>query len=134
MTLNANKIKSASTGKDFKRPEPLEPGSYPARLVQIITEGVQKNRPYKGEEKPPQLSMRLTYEILDEFLKDESGEDLLDKPRWIGEVIPFYSLKADLAKSTKRYYALDPDVKADGDWSQLIGAPCVVTLVVEESK
>jgi len=131
--FNAKKLPAASS-PDRKRPDPLEAGSYPARLVQIVGLGVQASRPYKGEEKPPRLTIRLTYEMLDEFMKDEEGNDLEDKPRWLSEELPFMSLKADLAKSTKRYYALDPEDTADGDWSKLIGAPCVVTVVQEADK
>lgn len=129
MSLNANKLPNNS-----KTTIPaMEPGTYPARLVQIITLGVQKQRPFKGQEKPPALSFRLTYEFLDEFLKDEDGNDLEDKPRWLTEELPFLSLKAEKAKSTQRYYALDPDEKFKGDWSQLIGAPCMVTVTNYEN-
>ena len=130
-SLNAKKLPSNSSGP---RPDPVEPGSYPARLAQIILLGTQKQRPFKGEEKPPALEIMLTYELLDEFMKDEDGEDILDKPRWISETLSFLSLKADRAKSTKRYYALDPEDNADGDWSQLLGAPCIVTIVNEKDK
>ena len=131
--FNAKKLPAASSS-DRKRPDPLEAGSYPARVVQMMILGVQPQRAFKGEEKPPRLTIRLTYEFLDEFMKDEEGNDLEDKPRWLSEEFPFMSLKADLAKSTKRYFALDPDDKADGDWSKLIGAPCVVTIVQEADK
>jgi len=131
MALNANKLPNNS-----KPPIPaMEPGTYPARLVQLVTLGVQKQRPYKEQEKPPALVFRLTYEFLDEFLKDEDGNDLEDKPRWVSEELPFLSLKADRAKSTQRYYALDPEEKFKGDWTQLMGAPCMVTIVnYEDSK
>lgn len=129
--LNAKKLTTVSK---FKTPDPLDAGSYPARLVQILLMGVQKNNPYKGEEKAPSLKVRLTYEMLDEFMKEEDGSDILDKPRWVSEDLPFLSLKADLAKSTKRYYALDPESVADGDWAKLLGSPCMVTLVQTESK
>lgn len=133
MSLNAKKIKSAASDNK-KRPDPLDAGSYPARLVQVVLLGVQKERPYKGEERAPRLQARLTYEMLDEFMKDEEGNDIEDKPRWLSEQLPFLSLKADLAKSTKRYYALDPESKADGDWAELIGTPCMVTVVQEVDK
>jgi hypothetical protein len=48
--------------------------------------------------------------------------------------MPFNNLAAELAKSTKRYYAFDAKGEYDGDWSQLIGAPCMVTVVVDEGK
>lgn len=132
-SFNAKQIKQP-TNPNRKRPDPLEPGSYPARLVQIVGLGIQPSRPYKGEEKPPRLTIRLTYEFLDEFLKDDDGNDLPDKPRWLSEELPFMSLKADLAKSTKRYYALDPEDKADGDWAKLIGTPCILNIVNETDK
>lgn len=133
MSLNAKKL-PASSNNNAKRPDPLEEGTYPARLVQVILMGIQKERPYKGEERAPRLYLRLTYEMLDEFMKDDDGNDLLDKPRWLSEEIPFMTLKADLAKSTKRYYALDPEARVDGDWAQLVGAPCMVTVVTEADK
>lgn len=130
MALNANKI--PSNGGNFERPDPLEPGVYPARLVQIVTLGLQAQRPYQGEEKPPAQELYLTYELLDEFLEDEDGEEDTSKPRWISERIPFHSLESDLAKSTKRYFALDADYEYEGDWSQLAGTPCMVTLVAKQ--
>ena len=132
MSLNAKKLPTSTN--NLKRPPVLEEGTYPARLVQVLLMGIQKERPYKGEERAPRLYLRLTYEMLDEFMKDDEGNDLLDKPRWLSEDVPFMTLKADLAKSTKRYYALDPEARADGDWSQLIGAPCMVTVVTEADK
>lgn len=133
MSFNAKQIKPASN-PNRKRPDPLEPGSYPARLVQIVGLGIQPGKEYKGETKPPRLTIRLTYEFLDEFLKDEDGNDIADKPRWLSEELPFLSLKADRAKSTKRYYALDPDDKADGDWAKLISAPCILNIINETDK
>lgn len=133
MSLNARKIPSTGGGgKKFDAPV-LEPGGYPARLVQILAMGLQPQRPYKGEEKPPQYELMVTYELLDEFLEDDEGNPIEDKPRWISETFPMYSLEADLAKSTKRYCALDPQLEFDGDWAQLIGAPCVVNLVQNKS-
>lgn len=132
MTLNARDI--PMTGGNRERPEPMDSGTYPARLVQLITLGVQKQRPYLGEEKPPKLEIMLTYEFLDEFLKDEEGEDDPEKPRWLSETIPFNNLEAEKAKSTKRYYALDPSETHGGDWVALIGTPCMVTIVQAQGK
>lgn len=133
MSLNAKEV-PMSGGGDRNRPDPLEPGTYPARLVQVLLLGTQPQRPYKGEEKPPKLEIMLTYELLDEFLKDENGEDIDDKPRWLSETLPFNNLESELAKSTKRYFALDPDVNHGGDWARLVGTPCMVTVIVEEGK
>lgn len=129
MALNAKEIPGGGP-----RPDPIEPGTYPARLVQVISLGLQEQRPYQGQEKPPQYELYLTYELLDEFMKSEDGEDDEAKPRWISETISLHNLAADKAKSTKRYYALDPTEEYEGDWSQLVETPCMVTVVVNEGK
>lgn len=124
--LNARNIKSANKGPEQPA---LDSGSYPARTVQIIDLGVQPQRPFKGEEKPPAHEVMLTYEFADEFMKDENGEDIEDKPRWLSETFPLRSLDADLATSTKRYKALDPKEDFGGDFTQLIDIPCTVLVV-----
>lgn len=129
--LNANKVPSG--GKQFE-PQLIEAGTYPSRLVQVIDLGLQAQRPYQGQEKKPAREIMLTYELSDEFMKDEEGNDLEDKPRWLSENIPLHNLSNDKAKSTKRYYALDPKNEANGDWSQLVTTPCMVTVVSNENK
>ena len=131
MALNAREYKQESK---FDRPDPLEVGTYPARVVQVVSLGLQKQNPYKGEPKDPKDEIYVTYELLDEFLQNEEGNDLEDKPRWLSETFTMNSLDSDLAKSTKRYYALDPDEKFKGDWSQLIGAACMISVVQNEGK
>lgn len=123
MTLKANDV--PSTGS---RQEPIEPGSYPARLVQVIDLGLQPQT-YQGEEKPPKIEITCTYELADEFMKDEEGNDIEDKPRWISETFTLNSLNTDRAKSTSRYFALDPNSEHDGDWSKLLSTPATVTIV-----
>lgn len=132
MALNASKIPSNSK---FERPDPLEPGVYPARVVQIISTGLQPQPAYKGAEKPPAYELWVTYELADEFMVDkETGEELTDKPRWLAENFPLHSLDSDLAKSTKRYLALDPEQEHGGDWAKLANTPCMVTVVNNKSK
>ena len=126
MGLNAKNAK-APTGGGFKQPA-LEAGVYPGRLVQLIDLGVQKQPDYKGQPKDPAQSMYTTYELLDEFCIDEDGKVLKDKPRWISEDFVLYPLDSDLAKCTKRYNVLDPDHTHEGDWTQLLGQPCVVNI------
>lgn len=126
MALKASDYKSESK---FDRPDPLEPGTYPGRLVQVISLGLQPQRPYKGDEKPPKHEIYTTYELLDEFLKDEEGNDIEDKPRWISETFTMNSLDSDLAKSTKRYLALDPKNIHKGDWAKIVGAPGMITII-----
>ena len=127
MGLNAKKV---GGGASNRTPQAnIEPGTYPARLVQIIDLGLQAQRPYQGKDKAPAQEIMLTYELVDTFMVDENGEELTDKPRWISETLPFYGLYADKAKSTQRYNALDPSGEFDGDFSKAIGQPINVTIV-----
>ena len=133
MALNARKVPS-NNNKDRVEQEPIEAGSYPARVVQILDLGLQPQRPFEGEDKPPAHEIMMTYEFLDEFIKDENGEDVEDKPRWLSETFPFRSLDSDLAKSTKRYRALDPEEVHEGDFTALVETPCTVTVVNNAGK
>lgn len=130
MTLNSKNVPSSSK---FKPQDPVDPGSYPARLVQVIDLGLQPQS-YEKETKDPKNEIYTTYELSDEFMKDEEGEDIADKPRWISESFTLNSLNSDRAKSTQRYYALDPNAEHDGDWSKLLGTPATVVLVSNPSK
>ena len=127
MSFNLGKPddKPKSSGK---RAPAVDAGAYPARLVQLIDVGIQPQRAFKGEEKPPVHQGRFTYELNDEFMKDEDGNELEDKPRWVSEQIPLYPLSSDRATSTHRYKALDPEIKHAGDFTQLIGDPVNITL------
>lgn len=132
MALNASKVDSGNSGNRVEQ-EALEAGTYPARLVQVLDLGLQPQRPYQGQEKPPMNEIMLTYELADEFMKDEEGNEIEDKPRWQSEIIPLHNLKADKAKSTKRYEALDPNGNYGGDFSQCVDTPVNVTLVQNKS-
>jgi hypothetical protein len=125
MTLNAKKIPGNSLGNV----EPVEPGGYEARVVQIIDLGEQKQRPYKGQEKPPCNEIMVTYEFCNEFLKDEDGKELEDKPRWYSERIPMKPFYSEKARSTKRYKAIDPNMVHDANWAKVVGMPCIVVMV-----
>ena len=109
--------------------KPIDPGVYPARLVQLIDLGLQAQRPYQGKDKPPAIEVMLTYELVDEFMLDESGKPREDKPRWVSETLPLYGLFADKAKSTQRYKAFDPTEEWGGDFTKAIGLPVNVTIV-----
>lgn len=129
MGLNAKKVGGGNGGGNRVPQANIEPGTYPARLVQIIDLGLQAQRPYQGKDKPPAQEIMLTYELVDTFMLDEDGKELEDKPRWISETLPFYGLYADKAKSTQRYNALDPSGEFDGDFAKAIGTPINVTIV-----
>ena len=134
MAMNAKTQKGSGGGESKFKKETLEPGSYPIRLVSVVTLGLQPQRPFKGEAKPPAPEIMFTYELSDEFMKDEDGNELPDKPRWLSETVPFYSLDSERAKSTQRYYALDPQVEADGDWAELLGNPGVLAVTNNKNK
>jgi hypothetical protein len=125
MALNANKV-STNSGTDQ---DPVEPGVYPARVCQMIDLGLQAQRPYMGKDKPPANEISIGYELVDEFCKDENGEEDLESPRYIFEILPLHSLKANKAKSTQRYEAIDPTGAFGGDFGALVDAPINVSLV-----
>lgn len=64
-------------------------------------------------------------------MPDEDGNPNEEKPRWFSEFIALYNLDTDRAKSTKRYYALDPNEEVEGDWAKLIGKPVNVVIVTK---
>src|SRR5690606_13027503 len=122
-------------GNRIAQPD-LEPGVYPARVVQVLDLGLQTQNPVfvngTRVEKKPAYMLNLTYELVDAFMVAEDGNDVEDKPRWVSEMIPFYSLEVENATSTKRYKALDPTNEFDGDFSQLINTPCNVTITINK--
>ena len=123
--LNAKNIQNNNRPQQ----EVLEADVYRARVVQILDLGLQPQRAYQGKDKAPANEIMLTYELVDEFMKDDAGEDIEDKPRWISETLPFYGLFADKAKSTMRYNAFDPSGVYDGDFGKCIDTPVNVTVV-----
>jgi len=127
--LNANEVDGGGMKKEI-----LEAGVYPGRLVQVIDLGMQEQRDWQGEKKGPKYELMTTYEFSDEFMKDEEGNDLLDKPRWLSETFPFFNLGAEKAKSTLRYNALDPNGEKKGEWGELLGTPCNITVIVNAGK
>ena len=130
MGLSANK--QGGNANRVEQPQ-IEPDVYPSYVVQIIDLGLQPQKPYQGKDKPPVQEVMLTYELSDSFMIDADGNEMEDKPRWVSETLPFYGLFADKAKSTKRYLALDPTNEFDGEFAKLIGMPCNVTIVNNES-
>ena len=112
----------------------LEAGTYPARLIQVIDLGLQPQRAWEGKDKPPAQMILTTYEFVDEFLRDEDGNDMLDKPRWLSERFVLYNLESERAKSTIRYNAFDPKHEHEGDWSKLLDNAVSVTIVKNPGK
>ena len=123
MGLNAS---TTAVGKP--RTPPLDAGTYPARLVQVVDMGLQP-RSYKGEDKEPAQEIILSYEFSDEFMLDEDGEEQVDKPRWLSETFSLFNLESEKAKSTSRYKSLDPKGVHKGDFVALLGTPILVKVI-----
>ena len=133
MSFNAND--QTGGGGDYVEQPALDPSkTHPARVVQLVLMGVQPQRPYNGQAKDPREQLYVGYELSHEFMIDEEGTPDPALPRWIGEDFPFYNLEADRATSTKRYNALDPTGAHNGQWLELIAAPCQLTVTKEPRK
>lgn len=112
----------------------LEPGPYKSRLVQVIDLGLQPQPDYEGKPKDPAQQILLTYELADEFMLDENGQELKDKPRWVSETITLKHITSEKAKSTLRYKVLDPALTHGGDFAAVLGTPVMVTVVQNPGK
>ena len=113
--------------------EPMDTGTYPARIAGVSIVGKHAST-YMGEVKEPKINLAITYEFLDEFLKDENGDDIADKPRILTENMAFHNLSNQRAKSTERYLAVDPKSEFGGDWSKLLTTPIMVSVVQNPGK
>ncbi|MCH8022373.1 MAG: hypothetical protein IH932_01320 [Thaumarchaeota archaeon] len=130
MSVNVSNVPMSSG----PRTPALDPGTYPTRLVLIVDLGLQKQRPWQGEEKPPARELSLTYEFVDEFMFDEDGQEDTSKPRWLSESFVLYNRDSEKAKSTLRYNTLDPNDVYKGDFLKCIGTPINVTVVQSPNK
>lgn len=118
--------------KKFVEQPVIEAGMYPARISQVIDLGLQTQRPYQGQEKPPANEVMISYEFLDVFMVDEEGNELEDKPRWISESLPLRPINQEKATSTKRYFAADPKNDFGGDFSKLVTIPVNISVTNKE--
>lgn len=142
MGLKAAATSSKKPAANRVKQEELAVDNYPCRVAQVIDMGRHHKEEWddrtkkyvKNFEKAPVHLLRLTYEFTTEFMKDENGNELEDKPRWLSEEFPLYALDSELATSTKRMKAFDPDFsKFNGDFSLLLGEPCAVTVAHKQS-
>ncbi len=132
MALNANNMPK---GNGNRKPAPaMDADTYMCRVAQVIDMGIQPQRAWQGQEKPPVQTIMLTYEFTSEFLKDEDGNDMEDKPRWLSEQFAVHHIGSELAKSTKRYKAIDPKMEGKGNFASLVGRPCMVTITKSPGK
>ena len=116
-------------GNDAPKFSPLDAGTYPARVLGVADLGLQPMQAWRGEEKKPRRKLAMAYEFGDEFLVDDRGNEMKDKPRVVTETFPLYPLDSERAKSTQRYMVLDPSVELGGDFSRLVDLPVLVTVV-----
>lgn len=125
------------SGKNVKGPgttyQPVESGIYPAFLIEVVDMGIQPQREYQGETKPPMQHICLTYQFADEFLPDDEGEPDEEKPRVISEILPLHPIVAQRATSTQRYMSLDPNNQYDWEWEGLVGTPCMLEIKTRTS-
>lgn len=135
MAINAGNVpQNGGGGKRVQQAE-IEIGNYPARLVQVLDMGPrpvdkwdEATNSYKPTG-PVMTHIMLTYELGTEFMKDEDGNDVEGKPRWVSEEWPLYALKSDKATTTKRYTVFDPKHVDGGDWAKQVGKAVTITIV-----
>lgn len=119
----------------------LEVSNYPCRVAQVIDMGRQYksiwddvNKRFTKDPSKIVNMLMLTYEFTTEFMKDEQGNELEDKPRWMSEDFPVYALDSELATSNKRMKAFDPTFKKfEGDFTKLAGEACTVTIAARDN-
>jgi hypothetical protein len=124
--LNSKK-KKRPVDPDHVEQEPVEEGTYPCRVVEIIELGLQPQAPHKNQAKPPVERMQLTYELTDEFCLDKEGEEDEALPRWQREDFPYYGTDCTTATCNKRLKAIDPKNTKDGNWAEVASMACNVT-------
>ena len=111
MPLNASKAQTEA-GKAIP---PIEDGTYAARLVRVVDLGVQVN-PFDSEKRANEIVV--TFELMDEFLTNEDGNEDPEKPRVMSTFVKLYR-NADRGKNVEYLRALDPSGQAEGDWGRL---------------
>jgi hypothetical protein len=142
MSLKAKRTKQTSNS-GMSNPV-LEPDNYPARLVQVIDMG--KRASFFDPEKINH-EINLTYELVSEFMLDDKGQPVEDKPLWLSEVInmvdmPDHMTAAEIyadqfkskGKLVQRCKTFDPKGELDFDLTEFLGKPCSLTVVNYKKK
>ncbi len=123
--MNLNEAKTTSSSS---YPTPAE-GMQAAVLVQIIGLGLQPQRPFQGQEKPPARMVQFTYELYND-VHDFGGDQ---KPLIISESMPFSG--NEKSRLYKRVKGIDPDFRqSKGDLSKLVGLPVMIQIVHQPGK
>lgn len=115
MSFNVNKLSKPTSS--FPKADRIPEGTYPARLVQLISLGVQEGE-WQGQVKQsPKVT--LTFELPTETITI-NGEE---QPRWIGK--EFNLSLHEKSGLTPVVKALDPKGECK-DLTELLGKPCMV--------
>jgi hypothetical protein len=116
MSLNIKAL-SKPTTSNYPKAERIPEGTYPARLVQLVSLGVQETE-WKGVVKQsPKVT--LTFELPTETITINDEE----QPRWLSR--EFTLSLSDMSNLTPVVKALDPKGECK-DLSDLLGKPCMV--------
>ncbi len=114
--------------KSQKTVEPLEAGTYPARISAVVDLGMQERPAWQGQEKPPCAMVWLQYTFPgEEYIDPEKGAT--GEPRVLSEYFPMFSRTVERSKSSIRLTRIDPANKIGSDFSQLAGQAVQVTVV-----
>lgn len=117
--MNLNKANSSSKTS----PTP-EAGMQLGIITQIIGLGVQPQRPFQGQAKPPAKMVRITYELPNDV--HQFGDE--SKPLVMSEEMPFSG--NDKSKLYKRVTGIDPSLgNSKGDLSWFIGKPVMINII-----
>lgn len=116
MSLILSEVK---TGNDYGR---VEDGTYPARVVQVIDFGTQKQTDYKtGEETDPKPRVMITWEFPTSRIELEKDGVVTEKPRWLGKEYTVSTF--DKSNLMKLLQALAPKAVS---LDELLNVPCMV--------
>jgi len=123
MFKRATKTSQGGSGVEMSAPI-LDPGSYPARVVQIIDLGMQPGSTMYPE---PKLKMEFRFELLDEFMVDKEGAELDSKPRWFSYELT-YNADGYMGDRSNIYKVFDALGGFEKDLPELLNTPCMLSI------
>jgi len=123
MFKKATKQSAGGTGVEMSAPI-LTPGSYPARVVQIVDLGMQPGSTMYPE---PKLKMEFRFELLDEFMVDAEGEELENKPRWFSYELT-YNEDGYMGERSNIYKVFDALDGFEKEIIELLDVPCMLAI------
>ncbi len=125
MSLVAN---SNGTNKSRPAAEPLDAGTYPARISAVVDLGVQERPPWQGTAKPAVPMVWIQYSfVTEEYVDPTDGPS--GEPRVLSESFPLFSRGAERSKAAMRLTRIDPANEIGNDFSKLLGRAVQVTVV-----